>query len=233
MTTKIQLSLTLALLAAGCGVDPAELDEAPCPCAEGYVCCEDASVCVRENASCAHLSQERWQVGIQHDSCAAPVPDALPALPAINVDATGRPLFDYWRDLASDSLPDLACTAETSADCPDGECLILDQASGAGVCVAGDGDLWCDGDGEAMGWRDGACFTCVPLDSHAVACASGIAGVDCRAWPYPADGVAGAICGAHEDCEPGLLCGASSGDGYGICQCPDLPSPPSPAPTCS
>jgi hypothetical protein len=225
-------ALTLALLVAACGVDPAELDEAPCPCTEGYVCCDGPDVCVRENASCAHLGQERWQVGIQHHSCADPVPDDLPPLPAINVDATGRPLFDYWRDLAPGDLPDLACTAATAADCPDGGCLVLDIGSGAGVCSAPDADRLCDGDGEAMGWGDGACFACVSLASHAFACDAGIEGVDCRAWPFPADGVPGAICGAHEDCEPGLVCGASDGGGYGVCQCPDLPSDPSPAPTC-
>ena len=231
---KFQLSLALTVLsaAAGCGVDPAEIDEAPCPCAEGYVCCEGPDVCVRENASCAHIGQESWQVGIQHDSCAAPVPDELPPLPAINVNASGRPLFDFWRDLSPGSLPDLACTVETAGDCPEGACLILDFASGAGVCRSVGSDLACDGEGEAMGWYDDACFACVSLESHAFACDSGIAGVDCRAWPFPADGAPGAICGAHEDCEPGLLCGASIGSGYGVCQCPDLPSPASPDPTC-
>ncbi|MBZ5709171.1 hypothetical protein [Nannocystis pusilla] len=26
----------------------------------------------------------------------------------------------------------------------------------------------------------------------------------------------------HEDCDPGLVCGAHRGEGYGICQCPGL-----------
>ena len=41
----------LCLLLTSCA-PPLVLDGAPCPCSTGWVCCENASVCVREGASC-------------------------------------------------------------------------------------------------------------------------------------------------------------------------------------
>lgn len=43
--------LLLALLASTCA-PPLALEGAPCPCVTGWTCCESASVCVRDGASC-------------------------------------------------------------------------------------------------------------------------------------------------------------------------------------
>jgi hypothetical protein len=73
----------------------------------------------------------------------------------------------------------------------------------------------------------------MPIEAHAAACCNEIPGVDCREWPYPADGAPGMVCARHEDCEPGLVCGPPTGSGYGICQCPETyGSEPGPASYC-
>jgi len=157
----------------------------------------------------------------QHDLCAEPLPDPLPSLPSINIDPTGAPRFDDWRDYPCDSeeVAGLACIDD--ADCEPLTCYRLNSA-GEGVCTYADADIWCDGEGEAISYRDGACWACMPPLAHAAACCAGIAGVDCRAWPYPANGSPGMICARHEDCESGLLCGPHRGSGFGICQCPEV-----------
>ena len=111
-------------------------------------------------------------------------------------------------------------------------CLRMTEA-GEGVCVYGDGDSACDGEGEVAGYREGQCWICMPAVVHKAACCEGIDGVDCRTWPFPGDSRPGLVCARHEDCEPGLICGSSQGSGYGICQCPEMigrePFPDSPS----
>ena len=226
-------SLIFLFTLAGCG-DELSLEGAPCPCIDGYVCCEASDVCVANQQSCAHVGQTSWGLGQQHASCAAPVTE-VPRLPPINVDATGRPYFDTWRDLTIGEFLDHGCAAQTDTDCSENDldvCLLLGTGTGAGVCSYVDVDIWCDGEGEIFSWRDGECLLCMPIASHAAACTAGIAGVDCRSWPYLSDGKPGMVCAAHEDCEPGLICGEGAGSGYGVCQCPDLPAAPRPANDC-
>lgn len=225
-------SLMFVLTAAGCG-DEVSLEGAPCPCVDGYVCCEGSDICVSDQASCAHLGITSWRLGQQHDSCAAAVTE-VPRLPSINVSATGRPHFDTWRDLLVGEAASYGCNTETDADCSENDldiCFAL-RGDGQGVCSYVDADIWCDGEGEVFSWRDGDCVLCMAVGSHAAACAAGIAGVDCRSWPYPSDGKPGTVCAAHEDCEPGLICGEGAGSGYGICQCPGLPDVPRPPDSC-
>ena len=85
-------------------------------------------------------------------------------------------------------------------------------------------DVRCDGEGEAVGYHDGQCWMCMPAEAHARACCDGLAGFDCRAWPFPSDGKPGMVCARHADCEPGLVCGRGGeySGGYGICQCPGV-----------
>jgi hypothetical protein len=213
------------------------LEGGACPCANGFQCCEETGLCIDDQASCAHQESDglpgAWRSGLQHPSCAQPVPAPLPALPAINTDAAGRPLFDYWRDLEPGSYEDSLC--ETSNTCPEGLCTQLAAGTSEGVCMSVDTDIWCDGEGEVLSWKDGGCWMCAPVESRAAACAAEIPGVDCRAWPYPSNGAPGAVCAAHEDCEPGLVCGPASdegGNGYGLCQCPGLTSAPRRDPAC-
>lgn len=48
--TAIRL-LPLVFLAFAC-ITPLSLEERPCPCSEGWTCCDDVNVCVREGATC-------------------------------------------------------------------------------------------------------------------------------------------------------------------------------------
>lgn len=135
-----------------------------------------------------------------HSACSMPLPSALPALPSINLTDAGRPKFDLWRDISCSDVS--SCQAE--------DCSIYPDA-----------DVWCDGEGEAYSYRDGACWICAPIAAHAKACCMGEPGVDCRAWPYPGDGAPNTPCARHADCEPGLVCGSHGGSGYGLCMCPE------------
>lgn len=159
--------------------------------------------------------------GIQHAACSLATPDVLPPLPAVNVMANGRPKLDLWRDLGCESSEVNAIELCGDNDGCSGQKLCIDS-DGQGVCTYADVDIWCDGEGEVMGYGNGDCWTCLHVEAHAKACCEGLAGFDCRAWPFPADGKPGMVCARHEDCEAGLLCGASRGSGYGICQCPGL-----------
>jgi len=164
-----------------------------------------------------------WDCGdvvtLKHDRCSYHLPCQLPELPEVNGAANDRPLFDYWRDLDCTTVAQFQC--QTSfASCEPGSCFPLTE-SGDGVCAYPDVDILCDGEGEVVGYRDGRCWMCLPPEAHAAACCAGVEGVDCRAWPYQADGQPGMVCARHEDCEPGLICGPAKGSGYGICQCPE------------
>lgn len=161
--------------------------------------------------------------GQQHPACSQPSPSPLPPLPEVNQTASGRPGFDLWRDVDCDVAAAYLCgAAGTGEVCQKLTiCLTSDPAEG-GACTYLDADLWCDGEGEAMGFRDAECWMCAPVESHAAACCAGLGGFDCRTWPYPSNGAQGTVCAVHEDCEPGLVCGASNGKGFGICQCPGL-----------
>lgn len=165
--------------------------------------------------------------GIVHASCGAPTPEPMPPEPVVNVDSAGRPKFDLWRDLDCDAVSQYLCDpGGGTADCPSiggAMCLTTDPQTG-GVCANWDSDLSCDGEGEILGYGYGACWLCAPIEAHAAACCAGLAGFDCRAWPYPSNGAPGTTCARHADCEPGLVCGAPAGGGYGICQCPETPA---------
>jgi hypothetical protein len=167
--------------------------------------------------------------GVQHAICSQPFPDVAPALPQVNMTAEGRPKFDLWRDIESCD-PELVCQKDSDCGGGFGKCLI-GESGGKGVCTSADFDIWCDGEGEAIGFGDGACFACSPAEVHAAACCEEVSGFDCRAWPFDADSAPGMLCAVHEDCEPGLVCAESKGSGYGICQCPGT-SGVGPADTC-
>jgi hypothetical protein len=180
---------------------------------------------------------------VQHPACAEPLdPATLEPPPASNLaDPAGRPAFDRWRDIDCDiALAAVETCSETDPCSGDVMCL-QGTAGGTGVCASSqDVDIWCDGEGEAMGYLDDQCWVCVSDEVHAAACCldpsvdpSLDGAFDCRAWPYPANGVPGTVCMAHGDCEPGLECGDHAGEGYGICQCPGLnPTSVSPPDVC-
>lgn len=154
-----------------------------------------------------------------HASCELPFPDPAPALPPINMGPDEHPRFDDWTQFDCESVTHPTC--EDPGEQPCGRCL-RGVEGGPGVCTYADSDIWCDGEGEAVGYGDGTCWLCSPPEARARACCDFPEGFDCRAWPYPSDGPPGSICARHEDCEPGLVCGAHRGKGYGICQCPGL-----------
>jgi len=160
-----------------------------------------------------------------HINCELPLDEPLPELPEVPMTADGRPLFDTWRDMDCEEAEAQTSLCSGAGTQP-GAC-ILGDSGGQGVATFGDVDTRCDGEGPVIGHHHGQCWVCSPVEVHARACCEMLAGFDCRAWPYPADGKPGMVCARHGDCEPGLLCGAG-GDyagGYGICQCPGLSGP--------
>lgn len=161
--------------------------------------------------------------GPQHTACKVPAPATLPSLPSINSDAAGRPAFDFWRDRSCGEVEGYPLCGEPSiiADYGCGSCMHGVAGSSEGVCNYGDADSWCDGEGELLSFRDGACHICAPIEAKARACCEGLVGFDCRAWPYPGDSKPGQACARHEDCESGLVC-KQGGTGYGLCLCPDI-----------
>lgn len=168
---------------------------------------------------------------VMHSCCSQPLPAVMPSVPMVDRTGDGRPVFDVWRDLAC-PVEAWTCDIGDPATCLPRNCLRVTE-EGEGVCVYGDIDIDCDQEGEVVGYRDGQCWACMPAAVHKAACCEGIDGIDCRAWPFPADGRPGMVCARHEDCETGLICGASRGKGYGICQCPETigrePVPGSPS----
>jgi hypothetical protein len=155
--------------------------------------------------------------GVQHPACGQPTPDPMPPITGVQFDPTGRPTFDLWRDLSCSGSPASVTSCNGSGQCDNGSCLV---SGDDGVCTYSDVDIWCDGEGSVMGFAYGACWMCSPDPVHAAACCAEVEGFDCRAWPYPGNSAPGMVCARHEDCEAGLVCGATAGDGYGICQCP-------------
>lgn len=155
---------------------------------------------------------------VQHATCMQPFPAPAPALPEINAGPDGTPRFADWEDIDCGSVMGSSCTAD--AECPESFCL--GSPLGTGVCTTFYVDIWCDGEGEVIGYGNGTCWMCAPVDAHAVACCEKLEGFDCRSWPFPGDSAPGMICARHEDCEPGLVCGSHAGAGYGICMCPEV-----------
>ena len=177
-------------------------------------------------AACSAVAEDPEEVdaappGPKAPLCGNPFPGDPPPLPHVDFDAHGRPLFDLWRDLPCGGL-DL-CGASSST-C--GICIFGTPDASHGVCSGpwADDDTGCDELRPAMTFMDRRCWACFGPDSHARACCAKLAGFDCRAWPFPADGVAGTVCARHEDCESGLVCGPGGpwATGYGICQCPGI-----------
>jgi hypothetical protein len=158
--------------------------------------------------------------GEQHRECEQPFPQPAPALPSVNIDAQGVPLFDGWTKIACEDVTAQPCGAEGDPAC-NGICL-RGTDDGPGVCGGIDIDIWCDGEGEAINYDEFGCWVCAEVELHALACCNDLPGFDCRTWPYPSDGPIGSVCARHDDCESGLVCGAHKGEGYGICQCPGL-----------
>jgi hypothetical protein len=136
----------------------------------------------------------------------------------------GRPLFDSWRDIACQELEPAdaqLCSESNGIEC--GLCFKGTESAAQGVCTSIDIDVACDGEGEALGYGNGICWMCAPLEAHARACCEGLDGFDCRPWPFDGTSAPGMLCAQHSDCEPGLLCGSPfRSEGYGICQCPGL-----------
>ena len=170
---------------------------------------------------------------LQHASCAEPVSStASYPTPDINTEDDGQPSFLNYKSLDCDALPQLVCS--TDADCPGGDFSDCIKPPGApqGVCSSFDIDIWCDGEGEVMGYGDGSCWTCIQPESHAAACCAGLDGFDCRDWPFTAGGP-GSVCATSDNCEAGLICGEHRGSGYGICRCPEgEPDDVAPADSC-
>jgi hypothetical protein len=154
-----------------------------------------------------------------HEQCDEPFPDPAPPAPDVNAGPDGTPEFASWAEIDCQADWPL-CDADTV--CPDQEPCRQGVQGGAGVCTSADVDLSCDGEGEVMGFGEGACWVCSPVRAHAAACCESLPGFDCRPWPYEDPGEPGIVCAGHDDCEAGLVCGTPNGQGYGICMCPEV-----------
>ena len=210
-------SIGLFLVLAGCDVTVATL--------EGTTDSESES----ESAQPLPAHHPACTDALDPSTLEPPPPSNL-ANPAVG----GRPAFDRWRDVDCEVALEAVETCSDDDPCSDDTPCLQGTAGGTGVCSPyADADIWCDGEGEAMGFLDDQCWVCVPDEVHAAACCLDPEAFDCREWPYAADGAPGTVCKEHGDCEAGLACGSHRGAGYGICQCPGLdPETVSPPEVC-
>ena len=160
-----------------------------------------------------------------HASCAAALPEVLPAPPPVPLDASGRPLFDLYRNVScDDAAQQPLCDENTLCPSEFGASCVQSSASDPGICAYHD-----DNTGRIPFTLDeGRCVTWGVLAVHQRACCAHIPGVDCRAWPYgqaqSRTSKIGELCARHGDCEPGLLCKAFYE--VGLCSCPDSDEEP-------
>jgi hypothetical protein len=151
---------------------------------------------------------------VRHASCAQAELDS-PEPPEIALDATGRPLFDLYRDVSCAATADVVlCTSDD--ECTPPERCLMPEGSPRGVCQ----------DPREQGifvltLADGRCQTEAALHAHARACCEELAGFDCRAWPYAHTSQPGELCAVNADCEPGLRCDNYYGYDFGLCVCPN------------
>jgi hypothetical protein len=152
----------------------------------------------------------------RHDSCAFSAPSTLPEPPVVDVDASGRPLFDGYRDLA---CPDEAsvelCPPEVV--CVTGSCLSRDRET-TGLCQSSGFVARVP-----AAFGAGKCVAWLTPGELAAACCAELPGFVCEDWPYRrASGRLG-LCARHDDCEDGLVCKqlADAEVRVGVCVCPD------------
>jgi hypothetical protein len=156
---------------------------------------------------------------VQHPACSIPfgryyVFDPNPS----TSDPTGRPAFDFWRDLPCESVADYPLCSPghlvrtASYECS--TCLLLE--GDAGVCA---GSSYTES--ELFTFREGACGGNAPAAAKARACCAGTPGVDCRSWPFELPSKPGEVCVRHLDCEPGLQCKVGFHTA-GRCLCPEV-----------
>lgn len=207
-TPIASLAAVLVMFASIVACDPEQLD------ADG----DDKSSAAGNDSGTAS-GEDESTADAHHPACDSPFDD--PKLPRVNTGPDGVPRFDQWRglDCTAAKLKYPACGGPNDPSCGQGACLRF--GGERGVCTLADIDIWCDGEGEVISYGDFACWMCSPLEVHAAACCRGLAGFDCRQWPFPADGPPGAPCAVHDDCEAGLVCGSHAGEGYGVCMCPE------------
>ncbi|MFT3925570.1 MAG: hypothetical protein QM778_23725 [Myxococcales bacterium] len=155
----------------------------------------------------------------QHPGCRRPLlENDVTYSPPIHTDARGRPAIDLWRDVDCANVLDYPLCAPghlvRSATWACDDCLYGANGADAGVCL-GYADAC-----EFASVGERACTVCIPMLAKARACCLGLAGFDCRPWPYAGDSQLHEPCARHEDCEPGLRCG-SVVEGKALCVCPD------------
>ncbi len=149
---------------------------------------------------------------VRHATCPLVATD-LRDPKSIAVDATGRPLFDLYRDIACE---DVASHPVCDQDAPCAGASCIQSGEAPGVCEdsrnLNNFVLTMDG---------GRCHEQTSRAAHAKACCEGLQGFDCRAWPYASTSKPGELCARSLDCEPGLVCEPYFTSGFGLCLCPD------------
>jgi hypothetical protein len=165
--------------------------------------------------------------GTIHPACSVPRGTSLPPVVGVHGDASGRPAFDFWRDLGCESVADYP-TCEVPRQVTalgDWHCYKCSYRTGTGICSADDSTRCATSGNELLTLGEGRCHLCAPVEAKARACCAELPDIDCRAWPYPANSKPGEGCARHDDCEPGLVCRVLADQGYGLCVCPDASLP--------
>jgi hypothetical protein len=166
---------------------------------------------------------------VHHEACAMPLPSVLPPEPFVAMDARGRPVFDYYRDLpCDDPVVEGYPTCEEYAGQPAIECVYC--AGATRLCQTWNSQV----PGERcapLTMADPSCVTCVPPAAKRRACCEGL-DPSCEPWPFEGKVKTGGACAVHADCEPGLVCIVSPEPlsesvhyAYGLCACPEAPYP--------
>ncbi|MFT3926367.1 MAG: hypothetical protein QM778_27730 [Myxococcales bacterium] len=156
----------------------------------------------------------------RNGQCAAAIQGDLPPNPTLTM-IHDRPLFDQWRDLDCGKVADYPLCGvghfddSISFNCD--VCLTPVDAT-EGVCTPFSHFSTCLD--SVLSMSDGLCGACAPFEAKARACCAGLAGFDCKAWPYHHEAKRGQDCATHEDCEPGLICRTVS-PFLARCTCPE------------
>lgn len=155
---------------------------------------------------------------VMHPACNLPFPRSAPAEPDLPVDPTGRPAFDWWRDVDCEQLSETpACSSsDANQDCA----ACLGEPPRPACATSSDSDL-CFGPSNAVAAFESQCTACLTVESKARACCGGGSGVDCRPWPFEGTSAVRGLCARHTDCEPGLLCSSEPSWTFGVCTCPE------------
>ena len=144
------------------------------------------------------------------------MPRELLPRPALEVAGLDDIKYNAWTAIGCDDAP-VPVQCSDYRLCPNAApCLRIRGAYGDGICASQSGGA------TVLTYAGGDCHAFVSPEWKAGACCAGLAGVDCRQWPFDRTSGPGELCVTHDDCEPGLLCTGPSYYSYALCTCPGV-----------